>query len=87
MQADKESVVRLLRTARGQMDGVLKMVEEDRYCMDISNQLLAIQSVLKKANKEILPAHMNSCVKQAFEQGDGQQKIDEILNLLDKISK
>ena len=55
--------------------------------MDISNQLLAIQSVLKKANKEILHAHMNSCVKQAFEQGDGQQKIDEILNLLDKISK
>ena len=87
MQADKESVVRHLRTARGQMDGVLKMVEEDRYCMDISNQLLAIQSVLKKANKEILHAHMNSCVKQAFEQGDGQQKIDEILNLLDKISK
>ena len=87
MQADKESVVRLLRTARGQMDGVLKMVEEDRYCMDISNQLLAIQSVLKKANKEILHAHMNSCVKQAYEQGDGQQKIDEILNLLDKISK
>ena len=87
MQAEKESVVRLLRTARGQMDGVLKMVEEDRYCMDISNQLLAIQSVLKKANKEILHAHMNSCVKQAFEQGDGQQKIDEILNLLDKISK
>ena len=87
MQADKESIVRLLRTARGQMDGVLKMVEEDRYCMDMSNQLLAIQSVLKKANKEILHAHMNSCVKQAFEQGDGQQKIDEILNLLDKISK
>lgn len=87
MQADKESVVRLLRTARGQMDGVLKMVEEDRYCMDISNQLLAIQSVLKKANREILHAHMNSCVKQAFERGDGQQKIDEILNLLDKISK
>ena len=87
MQADKESIVRLLRTARGQMDGVLKMVEEDRYCMDISNQLLAIQSVLKKANKEILHAHMNSCVKQAFEQGDGQQKIDEILNLLYKVSK
>ncbi len=87
MQADKESIVRLLRTARGQMDGVLKMVEEDRYCMDISNQLLAIQSVLKKANREILHAHMNSCVKQAFEEGDGQKKIDEILNLLDKISK
>ena len=87
MQADQKTVLRLLKTARGQLDGIIKMVEEDRYCMDISNQLLAIQSVLKKANKEILHAHMNSCVKQAFEQGDGQQKIDEILNLLDKISK
>lgn len=87
MQADKEGVVRLLRTAKGQIDGILKMVEEDRYCLDVSNQLLATQSVLKKANREILHAHMNCCVKQAFEQGDGQEKIDEILCLLDKIAK
>ncbi|MCI9272937.1 MAG: metal-sensing transcriptional repressor [Clostridiales bacterium] len=87
MQADKESVVRLLRTARGQIDGILKMVEEDRYCIDVSNQLLATQSVLKKANREILHAHMNCCVKQAFEEGAGKEKIDEILCLLDKIVK
>lgn len=47
MQADKDTILRLLRTARGQIDGIMKMVEEDRYCMDISNQLLATQSVLK----------------------------------------
>ena len=41
MQAQRDKVERLLKTARGQLDGILKMVEEDRYCMDISNQLLA----------------------------------------------
>ena len=51
MKADKEKVALLLKTARGQLDGLLKMVEDDRYCMDISNQLLAAQAILKKANR------------------------------------
>lgn len=41
MQADPKKITRLLKTARGQVDGVLKMVEENRYCVDIVNQLLA----------------------------------------------
>jgi len=40
MRADKEKVSRLLKTARGQLDGILKMVEDDRYCMDISQQIM-----------------------------------------------
>lgn len=87
MQADKETINRLLRTARGQLDGILKMVEEDRYCVDISNQLLATQSVLKRANREIMRAHMTGCVRQAFEEGNGEEKIDEILGILDKMIK
>ena len=43
MRADHEKIRRLIYTARGQLDGILKMVEEDRYCVDISNQLLATQ--------------------------------------------
>ena len=58
MKADKAAVTRLLKTARGQLDGILAMVEDDRYCIDISNQVLATQSILTKANKEILKAHM-----------------------------
>lgn len=87
MQADKNEITRLLRTARGQMDGILKMVEEDRYCIDISTQLLAVESVLKKANRAILKAHMQHCVKQSFEEGHGDEKIEEILSILDKMSK
>ena len=51
MQADHETIARLVKTARGQLDGVLRMVDEDRYCMDVANQLLAAQAVLRKATR------------------------------------
>ncbi len=90
MVADKAKITRLLKTARGQLDGLLKMIEDDRYCIDISNQLMATQAILRKANKEIIHAHLGSCVKDAFEQGDEaekDQKIDEIMAVMDKFSK
>ncbi|MBQ5813771.1 MAG: metal-sensing transcriptional repressor, partial [Clostridia bacterium] len=48
MRADKAKVLRLLKTASGQIDGVIKMIDEDRYCLDISSQIMAAQSVLKR---------------------------------------
>jgi len=87
MRAQKEPVVRLLKTARGQLDGLLKMVEEDRYCVDISNQLLATQAILKKVNQLVLRAHLDGCVQEAMTAGDSRQKIDEIVALLDKMSR
>ena len=87
MKADKEKVALLLKTARGQLDGLLKMVEDDRYCMDISNQLLATQAILKKANREVVQAHLGSCVRVAFEKGNEEEKITEIMDLLDKMAK
>ena len=87
MMGDKEAVSRLLKTAIGQLNGILKMVEDDRYCMDISNQLLATESILKKANREVLRGHLSHCVKEAVATGDGDVKINEILDLLAKMSK
>ena len=85
MQADRQKVERLLKTARGQLDGILKMVEENRYCMDISNQIMATQAILHRANREILQAHLQHCVRQSLETGeDSQQKIDELMALFDK---
>ena len=60
MKADHAQVARLLKTARGQIDGILKMVEEDRYCIDISNQLMATDAILRKANREVLRAHLEA---------------------------
>jgi DNA-binding FrmR family transcriptional regulator len=87
MRADKATVSRLLKTARGQLDGLLKMVEDDRYCIDISNQLMATQAILKKVNRQILHAHLEGCVREAVDEGNGQQKIEEIMDIMDKLSK
>ncbi|ARP49724.1 MULTISPECIES: metal-sensing transcriptional repressor [Caproicibacterium] len=87
MKADKDSVQRLLKTAAGQLNGVMKMVEEDRYCIDISNQLQAVTAILKKANREILHAHMRCCVTEAVESGNADEKIDELLDLMERAAK
>lgn len=87
MKADKEKISRLLKTARGQLDGLLKMVEDDRYCIDISNQLLATQAILRKANNEVIQAHLHCCVKEAFELGNENEKIEEIMDIIYKLSK
>ena len=88
MKAKKGDIVHKLKIARGQLDGILQMVEENRYCVDISNQLLATQAILRRANKEVVSAHMHSCVMQAFEQGgNAEEKIEEIIALIDKMSK
>ena len=87
MQANHEAIKRLLLTARGQLDGLLRMVEEDRYCMDISNQLLATSAILKKANQEVLKAHLEGCVRNALSQEEREIKIDEIASLLEKLMK
>ncbi len=85
MKADKEKVSRSIKIARGQLDGVLKMIEEDRYCVDISNQLLATAAILKKANQEIMHAHIRSCVAEGLKTEEPNGKLEEALNLLDRM--
>ncbi|NMB43638.1 MAG: metal-sensing transcriptional repressor [Clostridiales bacterium] len=90
MQADKKRVTRLLKTARGQIDGILKMIEEDRYCIDVSNQIMATQAILRKVNNEVLHGHIDSCVKAAVESGDSEEadkKLKEIGLVIDKLTK
>lgn len=87
MHAEKKKIETLLKTARGQIDGILKMVEEDRYCVDICNQIMATTSILKKTNLEILDAHIRGCVHDAFENGNSEEKLEEVLQLISKISK
>lgn len=87
MQAEKKKITRLLKTARGQLDGILRMVEEDRYCVEIAQQLMATEAILNRANKEILTAHLKSCVKNAESDEEREQKIDELVSMLGKIMK
>ena len=87
MQADHDKVLRMLKTARGQMDGIVRMVEEDRYRIDISQQLLATQALLGRVNKEILTAHLKHCVGQASTPAQLEEKIDELSAMLGKLLK
>ncbi len=73
-----------LKTVRGQIDGITRMIEEDRYCIDVSNQISAAIALLKKANLIILKQHMNTCVADAIKAKDGSEKIDEISMILEK---
>lgn len=85
MKADKEEVTRLIKTARGQLDGILRMIEEDRYCVDISNQLLAVGSLIRKADRKVLEAHIRCCVKDAVDQGDAEEKVEELIRIIEKL--
>ncbi|MDO5062255.1 MAG: metal-sensing transcriptional repressor [Peptostreptococcaceae bacterium] len=85
MNEEKKKAVQALKTARGQIDGIIKMIEEERYCIDISNQLLATSAMLKRANLLILEQHMNNCLVEAIDAGGGKEKISEMLSILSKI--
>lgn len=84
MNDDKKKAIQLLKTARGQIDGIIKMIESDRYCIDVSNQILAVQALVNKSNKHILTQHLHGCVKAAFE---NESERDEKLEELDKVIK
>ena len=85
MQADKKHITRSVKIARGQLDGILKMIEDDRYCVDISNQLLATQALLKQVNQEILRTHIRSCVREGLHTDEPNPQLEEAFQLLEKL--
>lgn len=88
MNDEKKKAIQSLKTARGQIDGIIKMIEDERYCVDISNQLIAVQSLVKKANMLILKQHLNCCVRTAFVNNEkADEKLEEVMGILNKITK
>ena len=85
-----ENSMKLLKTAKGQLNAVIRMIEEEEYCIDISKQLMATIGLLKKANSTILKNHMSSCVKNAAKSDSGNDidlKIEEIKEIFDYLNK
>lgn len=90
MHADKAKTIRKLKTVGGQIDGLVKMVEDDRYCIDVSNQIMASISILKNINKDVLSAHLSHCVYEALEHDDPddvKEKLAEIEGIINKLNK
>jgi DNA-binding FrmR family transcriptional regulator len=78
----RRSVINGLRSARGHLDAVLRMVEEDAYCPDIMKQLSAVQGQLERANRLVLRNHLETCVAAAMTAGRTEEIVDELMEAL-----
>jgi len=82
-----EGVLKLINIAKGHLHGVEKMILEDKYCIDISKQILAIISILKKVNLEILKKHIETCVRESRESDEFEEKLEELKVVLEYLTK
>ncbi|MDN5342174.1 metal-sensing transcriptional repressor [Oceanotoga sp. DSM 15011] len=85
-----QNALKILKTARGQTEAAIKMIEDEKYCIDISNQVLASIALLKKANTIILKNHIESCVKEAAfgkDENEINEKLKELENVISYLNK
>ena len=75
--AKKEEILRRGRVARGHLDGVVKMIERDEYCIDVIRQIQAVQASLNRLSAKILENHLETCVTTAVrgEDADAREKV------------
>jgi DNA-binding FrmR family transcriptional regulator len=83
----KTAVLKRLRRIEGQVRGLARMVEEDRYCIDIVTQLSAVRAALRRAEEEILSDHAAHCVEQAIASGNKTEQRRKVAELIDVISR
>lgn len=83
MVKDQKQIKKYLTIAKGQLEGIIKMVDDDRYCLDVSDQLMATRALLKKTNVLILKNHIEHCVKDSIVNGD-DSKVEEIIKTLER---
>lgn len=77
-----QTVTNRLRTARGHLDAVLRMVEEDAYCPDVLKQLTAVQGLLEGSARQVLRRHLETCVAKAMQEGRTEEIVDELMETL-----
>jgi DNA-binding FrmR family transcriptional regulator len=86
----KTSCLRRLSRIEGQVRGLARMVEQDRYCIDIVTQISAVRAALRRAEEEILEDHVANCVEHAIASGDKREqrrKVNELMNVLSRTQR
>ncbi len=76
---NKKDLQDRLRRIEGQVRGLQRMVEEDKYCIDILTQLNSANAALKAVGMGLLDAHVRHCVRESIEQGQGDEKVEELM--------
>ena len=88
MQANaKASVLKRLKRIEGQVRGLARMVEDDRYCIDIVTQISAVRAALRRAEEEILADHVAHCVEHAISSGNKGEQRRKVVELIDVLSR
>jgi DNA-binding FrmR family transcriptional regulator len=88
--ATKTEVMKRLRRIEGQVGGLHRMVEGDRYCVDVLTQINAVRAALHKVEEKILHDHVSHCVADAFASGnvtDQRHKVDELIITIEKMTR
>ncbi len=86
-QPHKAALQRRMSRVVGQVQGISRMIEEDRYCVDILVQISAVRSALNRVGLQIFEDHTRGCVSRAVQAGDGEDAIAELVHILGKFSK
>jgi DNA-binding FrmR family transcriptional regulator len=84
LKDEKDRIAHRLKIARGHLDKVLRMVEDDAYCIDVLHQSQAVQKALKETDAILLENHLKNCTLDSFKQGKHEHAIAEILTVFRK---
>ena len=83
----KKDILKRLSFIAGHVKGVQKMVDDDKYCIDIVKQIQAVQSALNKVTEIVLEDHLKTCVSHAIKKGDGSPLIKEVMETLKQTNR
>ncbi|GHO84038.1 metal-sensitive transcriptional regulator [Dictyobacter formicarum] len=81
MNADKQDVLKRLNYIEGHLGGIRKMVEEDKYCVDILRQTYAVRKAIEKLESLLVDSHLHTCVPAGMAEGRGDEIIQELVQL------
>ena len=84
-QEQRQQLQTRLRRIEGQVRGVARMIDEDKYCVDVVTQVAAIQAALDKVSLGLLDGHIRGCVREEIRSGGGEDKVDELLEVMDRV--
>ena len=84
---ERKKAIQNLKIARGQIEGIIKMIEDERYCIDILTQISAIRSAINKVGSIILENHIKGCVVNSIKEDNSEESIEELMKTIDKFIK
>lgn len=82
MDAHHRAVTNRLKTARGHLDAVIRMVADEAYCPDVMKQLAAVQGMLEATSRVVFRNHLETCVAQAMREGRTEEIVEELMETL-----